>query len=121
SIVQKHLPFLSHGKLRASYGTSGNDQIGDYRFMSLYYSRSRAVPYQGVTGLFTTGFPNPYLQWEETRKLQAGLEAGFWDDRVLLHLTYYRNRSSNQLLYYALPIITGHTDITSNFPATIQN
>jgi len=121
SFIQKHLPFLSYGKLRASYGTSGNDQIGDYRFMSLYFSRSRAVPYQGVTGLFTTGFPNPYLQWEEIRKLQAGLETGFWADRVLFNLTYYRNRSANQLLFYALPVLTGHTDITSNFPATIQN
>jgi TonB-linked SusC/RagA family outer membrane protein len=119
--AQDFHPFVSFGKLRASYGTTGNDQIGDYRFMNLYSSRSLAMPYQGTTGLFTTQFPNPYLQWEETRKLQAGLEAGFLNDHLLLNLTYYLNRSSNQLQSYALPIITGTNDIITNFPATIQN
>lgn len=114
-------PFLSFAKLRASYGSTGNDQIGDYQFMNLYYSRSLTVPYQGNTTLFTSQFPNPYLQWEETRKLQAGLETGFLNDRILLNLTYYRNRSSNQLQSYALPIITGTRTVTANFPATIQN
>lgn len=118
----EHLfPFLSFGKLRASYGTTGNDQIGDYQFMNLYFSRPLAVPYQGVTGLNTDQLPNPYLQWEETRKFQAGLETGFLNDRILFNLTYYLNRSSNQLQTYALPIITGTAAITTNFPATIQN
>jgi TonB-linked SusC/RagA family outer membrane protein len=114
-------PFLSFGKVRASYGTTGNDQIGDYQFMNLYFPRFRTVPYQETTGLSTTEFPNPYLQWEETRKLQAGLESGFLNDRLLLNVTYYLNRSSNQLQLYALPIITGTNSITANFPATIQN
>lgn len=114
-------PFLTFGKLRASYGTTGNDQIGDYGFMNLYFPSFRTVPYQGTTGLSTTQFPNPYLQWEETRKIQAGLETGFLNDRLLLNVTYYLNRSSNQLQSYSLPIITGVNSITANFPATIQN
>lgn len=119
--LQKHLPLLSFGKIRVSYGTTGNDQIGEYQFMNLYYSRSRTVPYQDVTGLYTADYPNPYLQWEQTRKLQVGLEAGILSDRILLNLTYYHNRSSNQLQSYTLPILTGSTGITINFPATIQN
>lgn len=119
--MQRFYPFFSFGKLRASYGTTGNDQIGDYQFMNLYFSRPLATPYQGTTSLFTEQFPNPYLQWEETKKLQLGLEGGFFSDRILLNLTYYRNRSSNQLQAYALPIITGANSIITNFPATIQN
>lgn len=121
NFAQNLHPFFSFGKLRVSYGTTGNDQIGDYQFMNLYFSRSLAVPYQGTTGLFTDQFPNPYLQWEETRKFQAGLEMGFARDRILLNLTHYLNRSSNQLQNYTLPIITGADGITTNFPATIQN
>ncbi len=42
-------------------------------------------------------------------------------DRVLFNTTFSRNRSSNQLLPYSLPIVTGFGSITSNFPATVQN
>jgi hypothetical protein len=42
----KILAFLSFGKLRGSYGTTGNDQIGDYSFLSLYNYPPIQVPYQ---------------------------------------------------------------------------
>lgn len=121
AFIKDHLSFLSFGKLRASYGTSGNDQVGDYQYLNLYFPVPAGVPYQGVTGLVPIGLPNPYLQWELTRKLQAGIGLGVLKDRILINLNYYRNRSSNQLLPYALPIISGFTSVTDNFPATVQN
>ncbi|HEX9512826.1 MAG TPA: SusC/RagA family TonB-linked outer membrane protein, partial [Puia sp.] len=121
AIIRNTLPFLSFGKLRASYGTTGNDQIGDYQFLNLYRPTYAQVPYQGATGLAPNGLANPYLQWEETKKLQFGLEVGFLKDRILLNTNYFQNRSSNQLLNYVLPIITGFVGIARNFPATVQN
>ena len=113
---------LSFGKLRVSYGTTGNDQIGDYQFISLYNVVSnQGLPYQNSTGLAPNNLPNPYLQWELTRKLQGGADLGFVKDRILINITYAVNRSSNQLLSYALPSITGFTSIVENFPATVQN
>lgn len=113
---------ISYGKLRASYGTTGNDQIGDYKFINLYnFFQNYGLPYQGGTGLTPAGLPNPYLQWEETKKLQAGIDLGFLKDKLLLSVDYSRNRSSNQLLSYSLPSITGFTSILRNFPATVQN
>jgi TonB-dependent starch-binding outer membrane protein SusC len=120
-VVRNSLPFLSFGKLKASYGTTGNDQIPDNSYLALYYSTFSELPYQNTPGLFAAGFSNPYLQWEETRKWQTGMELGFFKDRVLLNATYSRNRSSNQLLPYALPSFTGFNSITQNFPATVQN
>jgi hypothetical protein len=79
------------------------------------------VPYQGITGLVPTGLSNPYLQWEETKKLYFALNLGFLKDRVLLNVGYADNRSSNQLLGYSLPSITGFYGISSNLPATVQN
>jgi TonB-linked SusC/RagA family outer membrane protein len=117
----KSLPFVSFGKLKASYGSTGNDQIGDYTYMDLYATNNSAVPYQGSSSITVTGIPSPYLQWEETRKLSLGIDLGFWRDRVLLSATYAKNKSSNQLLSYALPIITGFTSVNRNFPATVQN
>lgn len=118
----KNASLISFAKLRASYGTTGNDQIGDYVFLSLYDNVSnQGLPYQNSTGLVPNTLPNPYVEWEETRKLQVGLDIGFYNDRILINSTYSRNRSSNQLLSYALPSFVGFGNIIQNFPATIQN
>lgn len=120
-IFQKELSFLSFGKFRASYGSTGNDQIGDYKYLSLYNPTRAGVPYQGITGLAPSSLSNPNLQWELTRKLELALEAGFFKDRILLTASYSVNKSSNELLGYNLPLITGFGSLTSNFPATVQN
>ncbi|TSJ36600.1 SusC/RagA family TonB-linked outer membrane protein [Mucilaginibacter corticis] len=121
AFVKNSLEFLSFGKLRGSYGTTGSDQIGDYSYYSLYFNSTEPIPYQGITTLSSTGISNPYLQWEETRKLQFGLDLGLFKDRLTINANYNRNRSSNELLYYPLPSITGAGSIAENFPATIQN
>ncbi|MDR3714168.1 MAG: SusC/RagA family TonB-linked outer membrane protein [Puia sp.] len=114
--------FISFGKLRASYGTTGNDQIPDYSFLSLYnIVGNQGLPYQNTTGLSVAGISNPYLQWEETRKLQGGIDLGFLRNKILLNVTYAVNRSSNQLLNTVLPSIVGFSSIAENFPATVQN
>lgn len=119
---QSVLPFLSFGKLRGSFGTTGNDQIGEYQFMDIYQSVFiTGNPYQNVIGLEPTRITNPYLQWEETKKLQIGLELGFMKDKILFTINYNQNRSSNQLASSALPTITGFSGITRNIPAVVQN
>lgn len=113
---------LSFAKLRGSYGTTGNDQIGDYSYLSLYNPiYIYGTPYQGISAIEPSRLTNPYLQWEETSKFQLGLDLVFFKDRINLSGTYYDNRSSNQLLPYSLPQITGFLSIASNFPATVKN
>ncbi|EDM34761.1 putative outer membrane protein [Pedobacter sp. BAL39] len=119
--VDELLPALSFGKLKVSYGTTGSDQIGDYQFMELLANSSYFTPYQQANALSILTLANRNLQWEETRKLSAGIDLGFFKDRILLNLNYYRNRSSNQLLDYNLPYTTGFGSVTQNMPATIQN
>jgi TonB-linked SusC/RagA family outer membrane protein len=121
--VKEGLPFLSFGKLKVSYGRTGSDQIGDYGYLNVYNSVSGiTTPYQGIVSLEPQGnFPNPYLQWEETNKLSSSIDIGIFKDKILLNATYYRNRSSNQLLSIGLPSITGGFGVPTNVPATIQN
>lgn len=119
--IAKKLNILSFGKLSASYGTTGNDQIGEYQFLTLYNPVTAGRPYQGINTLQPNNLPNQYLQWEETRKLHFGFYLGLLKDRVVINANYYRNRSSNQLLGYQLPISTGFNSITKNFPATVLN
>ncbi|MBV7531388.1 SusC/RagA family TonB-linked outer membrane protein [Chitinophaga sp. sic0106] len=108
-------------KLRASYGTTGNDQIGNYSFYNLYNVVSAPISYQGITTIATSGIPNPYLQWEETRKLDIGIELAVLKSRLIASLGYIRNRSSNQIVAYDLPATTGASSINQNFPGLIQN
>ena len=117
--ISRHLPFLSFGKLRGSYGVTGNDQIGDYNYLNTW--SPTPYPYNGSAGLYPTRLFNPYYRWETNRKGEAGLELGFLRDRLLLSTDYFINRSSNQLLSYTLPAQTGFTGILNNFPATVQN
>ncbi|HMH21379.1 MAG TPA: SusC/RagA family TonB-linked outer membrane protein [Puia sp.] len=117
--IQSNLSFLSFGKLRASYGSTGNDQITDYQYLSTYSASS--IAYQGLTSLSPTRIANPYFGWELVKKMESALELGFFKDRILLNVSYYRNRTSNQLVRYAIPSITGYTSVQANLPAIIQN
>lgn len=115
--VQKNLPFLSIGKLRTSYGITGNDQIGDYEYLDVY---NAVLPYNGVVGLNPTRLYNPDFAWEINRKLELGLELGFLNNRFTLNLNYFRNRSGNQLVQYPLALTTGFSGIRSNMNAKVQ-
>lgn len=119
--LKESLPLLSYGKLKVSYGTTGNDQIGDYQALDLYLVNSQRVNYQGITTLKNERLSNPYLQWELTSKVNVGLDLGFFNDRLLINANYYRNRSSNQILDYNISSTTGFQAINRNFPATIEN
>jgi TonB-linked SusC/RagA family outer membrane protein len=121
SLIKKYLPLLSFGKLRASYGTTGSDQIGDYRFLSLYDPLVQGVSYQGLVAYQPNRLTNPSLEWEETRKLQFGLDLGVLKDRILLNANYYRNCSSNQLSSYILPMTTGFSLIDQNLTDKVKN
>ncbi len=118
--VQNAIPFLSFGKLRGSYGTTGNDQITDYQYLSTYTSYT-ASSYQSVTGLYPTSIANPYFSWEVVKKIEGGIELGWLKDRIILNANYYRNRTNNQLVGYTLPSIDGFISIQANLPATVQN
>ncbi len=113
------IPWLSLGKLRASYGITGNDQIGDYQYLQSYSLGEYA--YDGNIGLEPSRLFNPNFKWEETKKAEAALELGFWKNRISLNMAYYRNRSSNQLIQYALPATTGFTSILANLDAVVEN
>lgn len=112
-------PFLSFGKLRFSYGTTGNDLIGNYQYLDSY-SPTR-FPYQGIPSLFPTKLYNSEYSWEQIRKINIGLELGFLNERILLTADWFTNRSSNQIINYSLPGQTGFTNILKNFPGVVQN
>jgi TonB-dependent starch-binding outer membrane protein SusC len=119
AFMKDNLHWLSFGKLRTSYGTSGNDKIGDYQYLDNWSITS--APYEGTTGFYPTGLYNPNYGWEVNRKFEAAAELGFFKDRVFVTAAWFQNRSSNQLIAYQLPSQTGFTSVNENFPALVQN
>ncbi|MEN5436399.1 SusC/RagA family TonB-linked outer membrane protein [Sphingobacterium faecium] len=116
--VQDKLPFLSFGKLRASYGTTGNDQISNYMYLPLY---SSATAYLNNPSMNIGTLPNEYIKWETTKKMEFALDLGFLRDRILFTGNYFRNRSGDQITDLILSTQVGYNSYKANLPALIQN
>ncbi|WP_134088623.1 SusC/RagA family TonB-linked outer membrane protein [Olivibacter sp. XZL3] len=116
--VADNVPFLSFGKLRGSFGTTGNDQISNYIYLPLY---SSSTPYLGNATMNLVTLPNQSIQWETTKKLEFALDLGFLKDRLLFTANYFRNRSGDQITSAAVATQSGYNSYTANLPALIQN
>jgi TonB-linked SusC/RagA family outer membrane protein len=119
TFLKNAIPIFSFGKLRVSYGTSGNDQIGNYNYLDTY--SSSLGQYLGVIGLQPDRLSNPDFAWELNKKFETGLELGFLNDKIVGKISYFKNRTSSQLVGFPLPATTGFSSIQGNFPATVQN
>jgi len=121
NFIKEHLHFLSFGKLRASYGITGNDQIPDYGYLQLWNSSSGT--YQGISTIAptTNRLGNPDFSWETNKKMETALQLGFFKDKITGEISYYNNRSSNQLVGIPLALSTGNSSIQANLPATVEN
>src|SRR5690606_3099144 len=115
----KSSTLLSFGKLRGSFGTTGSDNIGDYKFLDTY--RVTGADYNGTTVIEPNGILNTEFGWESNQKLETALELGFFNDRLILNSAWYKNLSSNQLIGIPLANTTGFSEFTGNFNATVEN
>lgn len=113
------IPWISFGKIRASLGITGNDQIGDYQYLNSYSVSSTL--YDGNIGLLPTRLFNPNYGWEKNKKSEVALEMGFIRNRIRLEASYYENKSDNLLVGMPLPGTTGFASINSNLDATVKN
>ncbi|MDR6919989.1 SusC/RagA family TonB-linked outer membrane protein [Chryseobacterium sp. 2987] len=112
--------WLSFGKIRGSYGIAGSDNIGDAQFRDTYSVASASI-YNGVVGLVPTRLFNGSFSWEKTKKLEFAVETSFFKDVVGLNISWFRNRSDNQLVGLPLPSTTGFSSVQANLAATVEN
>jgi TonB-linked SusC/RagA family outer membrane protein len=97
-------------KLRASYGLTGNDDIGNYSAKSYYVSQN----FLGRQGLVRGNIGNTALKWETNTKLNLGIDAGFLKERLSVSLDVYQNKISDLLIYEPLNTATGFNYALSN-------
>jgi TonB-dependent starch-binding outer membrane protein SusC len=109
-------------KFKASYGITGNDQLGDaFEWRSSYRVLPFSpVPYLQSTGIFPTAIAVNDFSWEQTKQLDLGMELGLLKDRVNLTVDYYNKTSDGLLFTVDLPNTTGFTTRTRNV-GSIEN
>lgn len=118
SFVSGNLPWLSNGKLRASWGLTGNNRIGNYDYMAQLITHSDYYKYPWDSS-FTTGYvlssmANPSLKWETTEQFDLGIDLGFLKGRINLTLDYYIKTTKDLLLNAEVPASSGYATATLN-------
>lgn len=93
----KDFKTLSNGKLRISWGQTGNSNIGN-RAISYYGTGyNYAIGGTMMTGVYLKQLGNPDLKWETTTEWNFGLDLGFFDNRLNVTAEYY-NKTVSDLL-----------------------
>jgi len=101
---------LSFLKLRASYGLTGNAEIGNFNSLGLF----NASVYNGLAGLSPNQLSNPDLEWEKTTQTDIGIDFGLFNNRLNGEIDYYIKTTTDLLLDVPAPATSGYTTITRN-------
>jgi TonB-linked SusC/RagA family outer membrane protein len=114
----KNLNVFSNLKVRASYGQTGNQGISSY--MTRRYLGTSNYP---VGGSLNSGFSevdwrgptNPNLKWETTEQYNAGIDMGFFSNRLNITVDYYHKKTTDLLQNVKIPLSTGFGNMMTNF------
>lgn len=116
--AEEKAPWLSNGKLRLSWGLTGNNRIGNYDYMAQLATHANFYKYPWDSS-FNTGYvlakmANEKLTWETTEQWDLGLDLGFFDGRINLNLDYYIKTTKDLLLAADVPASSGYSTSTLN-------
>ncbi len=110
----KDNPVLSTLKIRATYGQVGRVNFPVYAAQSSYVSTSTISWYLTGMGNMMQYFGNENLTWEKTNSIDAGIDLGFFKDRLLLKATYYNKLTTDMITSVTLPSSSGFTSYMDN-------
>lgn len=101
-------------KIRASYGITGNDGIGDYSWIASL-DKGKIVYNNQIQSTFYPGkISNNDLRWERLQQLNLGLDMGFLQNRIMVELDWYRSYCDGLLLNVPIPATSGFTSELKN-------
>lgn len=95
---------ISNLKLRAGWGMTGNENIGNYGFGSSLVTELSAFG----NAVRNSQYSNPMLQWEATTQYNIGIDLGLLDDRITMSVDAYLKDTDNLLLRMVLPATFGN-------------
>jgi TonB-linked SusC/RagA family outer membrane protein len=101
---------VSDVKIRAGYGITGNQNIGDYSFASAYNTGVYTFNGNVVNSLVAHKMPNPSVHWEEVRQTNIGADVGFFKNSVRLSFDLYNKNTEDMLVKMSVPVSSGYDD-----------
>ncbi|MDR0574515.1 MAG: TonB-dependent receptor [Tannerella sp.] len=111
----KNTGIFSNLKPRISYGVTGNqDGIGVYPSYALLGSTGYQVKGQKVTGYYPSQVANTKLKWETTAQYDAGIDIGFFNNRLNVVIDAYYKKTDDLLLSVKIPSTSGFTSGLKN-------
>jgi TonB-linked SusC/RagA family outer membrane protein len=111
-------------KLRASWGLSGNNNIGNYNYQQVMSTPGGAVFGDGgiVTAMWSGNLRDQKLGWESTSQYNFGMDLGLFNDRVSVIANYYISRSYNLLFNQSVSAVSGASTVLTNLRnSKVQN
>ena len=109
-------------RLRASWGKSGNNDIGNYASIASISTGSYAFGNTPVSTTYEGSFADAALGWETTTQTNIGIDLGFLGGRLNVIGNYYNSISSDILYDYPISSISGATATKTNLgTAKIRN
>lgn len=116
---------LSALKLRLSYGSLGNNAVGNYDSQALYTSSNGGNNYvlgnNMITGMAQVAIANSRLTWETTKVFDVGLDFGFFNNRLNGTVDYFNKRTEDILINLPAPAVHGTASIPKENAATVVN
>jgi len=119
SFFKEKVPFISFLKLRASYGTLGNERIGNYPYQAILNFENSSLFYQGnkaVTGQSAAQFQYAIrdISWETTQSFDIGLDINLLNNRLSIIGDYYKKTTKDMLLELEIPDYVGFDNPNQN-------
>lgn len=112
---------ISSLKLRAGYGLTGNQDIGNLNSIATFNNSGGAnLGGTAQIGQAPTRIPNPDLKWESTAQLNVGVDAGILKNRINLTVDYFKKNTRDMLLDLPVSGTTGFTSKLTNV-GSIEN
>ena len=115
SFFKPYKRLFSNFKVRASYGVTGNQEIGNYQSLSTLSSTHYIFGNQLVVGYVPDRIQNDDLGWETTKQFDLGVDVSFLKDRLNFTADYYYKKTTDLLLEVAIPYTTGHDVSLQNY------
>lgn len=103
-------PWVNMLKLKTSYGSQGNDNIGNYLYTDTYSIENN----NGEIAVLFGQKGNPNITWETNTNLNIGTEFGFWNNRLSGSVDFFNRKTSDMLFAFSVPSSLGYSSYYAN-------
>jgi TonB-linked SusC/RagA family outer membrane protein len=112
--------WLSDVKLRASWGVTGNNNIGNYPSLAFMGANNYILGNAFAAGKVVSSFANSELKWEKSNQLDIGLDVSTFNNKLSFTFEYYNKLTKDMLLPISIPAVSGFTTSLDNI-GKVQN